>query len=147
MAHIQTHTDDPELAHFHSISNFLEFEEIEAFYYSEPDYRLIDKYIDGLKMGVAFLGTIKVLSDENRKVVKKLAAKAFEAVALLEQGLNYYKSLPEHVSWKQKAHDKLEDLVILLEDIGEICALSASEEFTQMIEAEMKSLMDESAGD
>ena len=56
----------------------------------------------------------------------------------------YLKGLPEHVSWKENARDKLEDLVILLEDLGEICALSASKEFAQMIEVEIKSLSDES---
>ncbi|MDE2827113.1 MAG: hypothetical protein OXL40_07350 [Bacteroidota bacterium] len=117
---------------------------METSYYLKPDDQVIDYHIGNLKKITDLFGTIEVLSDEDREDIKKLATHFIKAVARVEQDLIYLKGLPEHVPWKQKACDKLEDLVILLEDLGEICALSASKEFTQMIEAEIQSLSDES---
>ena len=129
---------------FLKADDFQEFEKMETSHYLKPDDQVIDYQIDNLKKLTDFLGTIEVLSDEDRKEIKHFATFLFEKVAQVEQDLIYVKGLPEHVPWKQKACDKLEELVILLEDLGEICALSASTEFTQMIEAEIRSLSDES---
>ncbi|MYD19157.1 MAG: hypothetical protein F4246_03700 [Rhodothermaceae bacterium] len=129
---------------FLKTDDFQEIEKMETSYYLKPDDQIIDYHINNLKKITGLLGTIEVLSDEDRVEIKKLATHFFKAFARVEQDLIYVKGLPEHVPWKQKACDKLEELVILLEDLGEICALSASTEFTQMIEAEIRSFSDES---
>lgn len=144
MLAVQPPTNDSVLDPFLKTDGFQEFEKMEAMYYLKPDDQVIDSHIDNLKKITDFLGTIEVLTDEDGKDIKQLATHLFKAATRVEQDLTYFKGLPEHVPWKEKACDKLEDLVILIEDLGEICALSASKEFTQMIEAEIKSLSDES---
>ena len=140
----QVLTDNSVLDPFIKTDDLRQFEKMEALYCLRPNDQVIDYHIDSLKKITNFFGTIEVLSDEDRKDVKQLATYLFKAVARVEQDLIYIKGLPEHVPWKEKACDKLEDLVISLEDLGEICALSASKEFTQMIEVEVKSLSYES---
>ena len=140
----QVLTNNSVLGPFLKTDDLREFEKMETLYYLKPRDQVIDYHIDSLKKITGFLGTTEVLSDEDRKDIKQIATHLFKAVTRVEQDLIYLKGLPQHVPWKERACDKLEDLVILLEDLGEICALSASKEFTQMIEAEIKNLPDES---
>lgn len=139
MLHAQTLADNSVLGRFLKMGD-LEFKEIETTIYPEPDYSLIDKYTINVKQAIKTLGEIESLSDENREILRRLSARVFKVLSRFEKDLNHLKRLPEHVSWKQKAHNKLEDLVILLEDLVEMCALSASKEFAQIIEGEIKSL-------
>ena len=140
----QVLTDISVLDPFIKTDDLWQFEKMEALYCLKPNDQVIDYHLDSLKKIADFFGAIEVLSDEDRKDIKQLASRLFKAVARVEQDLIYIKGLPEHVPWKEKAREKLEDLLILLEDLGEICALSASKEFTQMIEVEIKSLSNES---
>ncbi len=142
MSFVQERFVDNGLGHFLTSNDFWGFDGMETLC-SEPNYRVIDEFITKIKEGISFLGEIKVLSDEDRKAIKSLTTNVFKAVEWFEKYLALIKTLPRHVSWKQKAYDKLENLVILLEDMGEICALSASEDFTRMIKAEIESLTDE----
>ena len=140
----QVQTNNSVLDPFLKTDDFQEFEKMETSYYLKPDDQVIDYHIGNLNKITDLFGTVEVLSDEDRKYLKQFATTVFKAVGRVEQDLIYLEGLPEHVPWKQKACDKLEELVILLEDLGEICPLSASKEFTQMIEAEIRSLSDES---
>ena len=140
----QVLTNNSVLAPFLKTDDLRELEKTETSYYLKPDDQVIDYQIGYLKKLADYFGTIEVLTNEDRKDIKQLATHLFNAVTRVEQDLNYLKGLPEHVPWKEKACDKLEYLVILLEDLGEICALSASKEFTQMIEAEIKCSSNES---
>ena len=144
MLSTQRRTSNSVLAPLLKTDAFQEIETMEALYYLKPNDQIIDYHIDNLKKITDAFGTIEILSDEDRKNIKQLATNLFKSVARVEQDLIYLTGLPEHVRWKEKARDKLEDLVILLEDLGEICALSASKEFSQTIEAEIKSLSDDS---
>jgi len=144
MLSAQIRTSNPVLDPLLKTDTFQEIETMETLNNLKPNDQVIDYHIDNLKKITDVFGTIEILSDEDRINIKQLATHLLKAVARVEQDLIYLKGLPEHVRWKEKACDKLEDLVILLEDLGEICALSASKEFSQTIEAEIKSLSDDS---
>ena len=113
-------------------------------HYPEPDYDVMDKELASIEEIALVLGTIEVLSDEDRGKLKDLTVTASKAVKTVEQSMA---TLPNHVPWRQKAYDKLEHLASRVEDIAETCALSSSKEFAEMIESEVRGLRDGATDD
>jgi len=115
--------------------------------YPEPDFNIIDRHIALVKKITVALEQIQQFSSEEDKLFESLCSAAVKAVESIDQHIEFIKSLPEYISWKQKAYDKLEHLVVQVEDLAETLALATNEGFIRTLKSEIFDLIDESASD
>lgn len=99
----------------------------------EPDFSKTDLLQSAVDLSAVVLGELEVVSDKDRDMMGTLAAMAAKTAKKVEEVIEGVEALPESVSWRQKAIEKLEDLFCAIEDISETAALAASKEFTELV--------------
>lgn len=83
------------------------------------------------------LGTIEVVSDQDRKKFREFSVEMFKAVERLDQNMRDIKALPKNIGWGQQAYAKLQHITIRLEEIAETAALASSKKFAETILTEI----------
>jgi len=107
----------------------------------EPDYRAWDNHLAAINTLSVILGQEKGIS---KKELKSLSAKLFDFVDSIDLCIEFVSALPESVTWKKKADDKLIHLANRIEDVAEVCELALDEEFTQTIKDRVQKFLNES---
>jgi len=110
------------------------------------DHNLIDDYLSSVEQTAIDLGQIQRFSAKDDQFFLDLHTELVSVLEKIEEKIVVVNSYPDDVLWKQNVSRKLEHLAIRIEDIAETCELATNHGFIKMIKAQVKNLMNGSAG-
>ena len=113
---------------------------------AEPDFQKLSDMKAIVDLIALAMGNTKVVSDEDRVAMDKLASEASMAAKVVDAEITKAEALPSNIPWRHKVKEQLEDLFCRIEDVAETAALVASKEFAELVNARINDLKNAESG-
>ena len=105
---------------------------------AQPDYSALSAMEHSIGLIEALWDAFEVSSEADRKRIAGIAHAGSDAARAIKVKMNELSALPGSIPWRKNVMERLENVLVRVEDITEVAALSSSKEFIKLLEKKIE---------
>ena len=105
---------------------------------AQPDYSALSAMEHSIGLIEALWDAFEVSSEADRKRIAGIAHAGSDAARAIKVKMNELSALPGSIPWRKNVMERLENVLVRVEDIAEVAALSSSKEFINLLEKKIE---------